>query len=151
MPSGQEVGAEWTNSAGLVLCGGDPASQTNVTVWWRICACTTLHWLHRRGQLSQGISGNRPFRHRRTFSGSFSWLWKTCLTTITSQEEGEPVATRAKYQPNEKRGHSKKGKPIGRRAKQTHNIHSSAPGMCFQSPGAWKRALGGKTTERWTC
>lgn len=27
MPTGQEVDAEWTNSAGLALCGGDPAAK----------------------------------------------------------------------------------------------------------------------------
>lgn len=43
MPPGQEVVAEWTNSAGLVLCSGDPASQTNLTLRRRIGAHTTIH------------------------------------------------------------------------------------------------------------
>lgn len=93
MPPGQEVVAEWTNSAGLVLCGGDPAGQTNVTLRRRICAYTTIHWLHGRGQFSQGISENQAFRHTPPFSDSFSWLWKTCWTKMTSQKGGTSGTT----------------------------------------------------------
>lgn len=48
MPSGQEVVAGLTNSTGLVLCGGDPPSPTNLTLWCTISGYTTIPSLYRR-------------------------------------------------------------------------------------------------------
>lgn len=67
MPPGQEVVAEWTNSAGLVLCSGDPASQTNLTLRRRISARTTIHWLHGRGQFCQGIRASSIWAYPAIF------------------------------------------------------------------------------------
>lgn len=54
MPSGQEVVAEFTHSAGLVLCGSDPPSPTNVTLWCTISGYTTILSLYRRGGAQAG-------------------------------------------------------------------------------------------------
>ena len=65
MPSGQEVVAEFTNSAGLVLCGSDPPSPTNVTLWCTISRYKT-HSIG-EGKLRQGISENQALRHATIF------------------------------------------------------------------------------------
>lgn len=49
MPFGQEVVAQFTNFAGLVLCGSDPPRQTNVTLWCTISGYTAILLLYRRG------------------------------------------------------------------------------------------------------
>lgn len=89
MPPGQEVVAEWTNSPGLVLCGGDPASQTNVTLRCIACAYTTIHWLHRRGRFSQAIS----IRHTPTIFRFFFLTLKDRFTEIASQKGGTSGTT----------------------------------------------------------
>lgn len=96
MPPGQEVVAEWTNSAGLVHCGRDPTGQTNVTLWCTTCAYTTIHWLHRRGQFSQGISETQAFRHTPTLFHDFERLLFFNKNDIA--DGGKPAAQQAKYQ-----------------------------------------------------
>lgn len=83
MPSGQEVVAGLTNSTGLVLCGADPPSPTNLTLW-----CTkvdTLLYFHSIGDgaLRQGISDNQALKHATIFR----LFDLTHLTKLASQRE----------------------------------------------------------------